>query len=250
MTLSILNKFKNELRKFKYLGDLKLRDIPPYLDNNKINQNSIELFEQGIVVINSEIVEKKITDLKKLSEEIQKLNFNSIKQELINNYKGRKEFKLSLKKYIDEKLIYKILSSELIIDVITEYFNSKPKLNYYDIWLDIPTNNEEKLTQLYHRDYDNKFLVKVFIYLNDVSMNHGPFCYIKTSHKDPWKLYKSKNRLNDIEKNYLYDANFSKAIDGKKNTLIIADTNGMHKGLKPKKERLLLTAMYILDQNS
>ena len=245
MSLSFYNKIKNSLRKYRYLQSYRLEDIPPHSNSLKTNKNSIELFDKGISVVEPEIVKKKINNIELLSQEIDNLDISEIKKDLISNYKGRKEYKLSLKNYIDENLVNEILNSNFLVEIIKQYFNTDPILNYYDIWMDIPTNQEEKLTQLYHRDYDNKFLVKIFIYLNDVTIDHGPFCYVETSHKDPWNLYKGKNRLNDVEKNYLYDSKYSKALTGKKFTLVLADTNGLHKGLKPKNERLLLTAMYI-----
>lgn len=250
MSLSFYNKIRNKLRKSKYLDNYNLNDIPPYLVNDKKNKESIELFNNGISIVKPELVKKKIENVEALSREINNLNLRNIKNTLMANYKGRKEYKISLKDYIDESLVNSVLNSKFIMDTVSEYFNKQPTLNYYDIWMDIPTDQEEKLTQLYHRDYDNKFLVKIFIYLNDVTMENGPFCYIETSHKDPWKLYKGKNRLDENEKNYLYKKELAKALEGDKFTLIFADTNGLHKGLKPKKERLLLTARYVLEDGN
>lgn len=234
---------KNYLRKIRYLK-LSSNKLPPFLNNKKINKYSYDLYQDGITSIKPDILINNIKILENLSDIINKLDLSKIKNEYLNHYTGEKNYKLSLIDYVENNLVKQILNSKFITLIIEEYFNCKPKLTYSDLWLDIPTNEAEKFTQLYHRDYDHKFLVKVFIYINDVDIDTGPFCYVKKSHKNPWILHKGKNRLNDDEIAKLYPVDDKVILTGNKNTMILADTNGFHKGLKPIKERLLLTGMY------
>lgn len=233
----------NYIRKIRYLK-LSSNKLPPFLKNKKINRYSIDLYKYGITSIQPDILIKNLKILENLSDSINKLDLIKIKHEYFSQYTGEKNYKLSLIDYVENSLVEQVLKSKFITLMIEEYFNCKPKLTYSDLWLDIPTNDPEKFTQLYHRDYDHKFLVKVFIYINDVDIDTGPFCYIKKSHKNPWLLYKGKNRLNDDEITELYSVDDKVILTGKKNTMILADTNGFHKGLKPNKERILLTGMY------
>ena len=238
------NIVKGYIRKFRYLS-FSSKKLPPFNNQEKNNKYSINLFDSGVTVIPSEIVRSNIDNFDNVISKILDLDLENIKTEYFKTYKGDKNYKLSLIDYLDKEEIKKFFNSIFILDIIREYFNCDPELVYSDLWLDIPTSDDEKQTQLFHRDYDNKFLVKVFIYLNDVSNDNGPFCYVKKSHKNPWVLYKGKNRLNDKEVNSLYDKDQNLVITGEKFTMILADTNGFHKGLKPKYERLLLTGMFV-----
>ena len=76
-------------------------------------------------------------------------------------------------------------------------------------------------------------MVKIFIYLNDVDENNGPHYFVPATHKNFGIKYeirsKGYSRIDDelIEKHY---SNIKKKITGKKGTLIIEDTRGLHKG--------------------
>lgn len=238
------NLVKGYIRKYRYLS-FSSRKLPPFIDIQRNNEYSKILYENGVTVIPSQVVMSNIKNFEKTLNKILDLDLEKIKIEYFKTYKGEKNYKLSLIDYLNKKEVNELFNSTFILNIIKEYFNCEPDLVYSDLWLDIPTLDNEKQTQLFHRDYDNKFLVKVFIYLNDVGIDNGPFCYIKKSHKNPWILYNGKNRLNDKEVNSLYKENNNFIITGEKFTMILADTNGFHKGLKPKHQRLLLTGMFI-----
>ena len=74
-----------------------------------------------------------------------------------------------------------------MIENISQYFGFKPYLevsgsDYKNELSDIP------IILNFHRDPDDVKLTKIFFYLNDVSINNGPFQFIKTSHLKPWVL--------------------------------------------------------------
>ena len=70
------------------------------------------------------------------------------------------------------------------------------KLEYVDVWYSVPQPAEaERISsQRWHRDYNDKHLLKVFCYLVDVDEHMGPFQYVPGSqpggpysHAWPWK---------------------------------------------------------------
>lgn len=107
----------------------------------------------------------------------------------------------------------------------------------------------------WHRDdiYGKQF--KAIIYLSDTSEKNGPFQYIPETHKSLSKVktvakYKIKafqNRLSQEEIDYIVDNSDYEVNSylGKKGTLILVDTTGIHRG-KPLEEgsRYALTNYY------
>ena len=57
------------------------------------------------------------------------------------------------------------------------------KLEYVDVWYSVPqpAAAERISSQRWHRDYNDKHLLKVFLYLVDVDEDMGPFQYVAGS---------------------------------------------------------------------
>ena len=57
------------------------------------------------------------------------------------------------------------------------------KLEYVDVWYSVPSPQaaERISSQRWHRDYNDKHLLKVFLYLVDVDESMGPFQYVAGS---------------------------------------------------------------------
>ena len=106
----------------------------------------------------------------------------------------------------------------------------------------------------WHRDSALRRQLKFIVYLNDVTENNGPFQYILGSHKLSSKLYFSSKSNFDIGKtrfNVSEIPNNGKwqKVTGKKGTLIIVDTSGLHRGTPiVSGERYAITE-YIFDFN-
>ncbi len=148
-----------------------------------------------------------------------------------------KNYKITMSHLLPLSLKKRIEDNKFFFDTCTQYFGFKPSLRYASLWLDTPVKNQDaKETQLWHRDPDDIFLLKVFIYLNDVNKENGPHSFVPESHRTPW---------NGSPRNSNFSASNGIDIIGKAGTIIIADTNGLHRGLKPEKNhRLLLTLNY------
>ena len=86
----------------------------------------------------------------------------------------------------------------------------------------------------FHYDCDNmgKWL-KVFIFLNDVSLNNGPHVFVQGSHIDLNSSFNGDGRFDDSLVAQTYP-NASKTFSAKAGDILIVDTIGLHKGLPVK----------------
>ena len=78
---------------------------------------------------------------------------------------------------------FKIVSSRRLLDLANTYVGMWSKLEYVDVWYSVPQPEagERISSQRWHRDYNDKHLLKVFLYLVDVDENMGPFQFVAGS---------------------------------------------------------------------
>ena len=69
-----------------------------------------------------------------------------------------------------------------IVDVANAYFNMFTRVSYFNIWHTFSTPVHARATQLWHRDPEDRYILKVFLYLSDVDDGAGPFTYAAGSH--------------------------------------------------------------------
>ena len=72
--------------------------------------------------------------------------------------------------------------SDQLIAIASSYFGLLPKIYYRKFWINCPSNKPPSQSQLWHRDGDGSVL-KVFVYLEDVTEENGPFNYLRNSHR-------------------------------------------------------------------
>lgn len=116
-----------------------------------------------------------------------------------------------------------------------------------DLWYNVAVDGPDEFSQRWHRDPEDRSIVKTFLYLRDVDETNGPFCYVPRTHKP--RVFRPKiGRLNYpddgvIEKKF--PPNLRQVCTGKAGTLIFCDTTGFHKGGHPTAgARLLFNAVY------
>ena len=146
--------------------------------------------------------------------------------------------------------LLKLALDRKLLEIVAAYFGMWPCLHAIGAWLNFPTVNEAKNAQLWHRDPEDLKLIKVFIYLNDIGPENGPFCYIPRSHpfssgarKIP--SHRDDKRILDDEMITVFPRETWVEYTGPANTMIIADTVGFHRGGKVQEgTRLLITFTY------
>jgi ectoine hydroxylase-related dioxygenase (phytanoyl-CoA dioxygenase family) len=138
-----------------------------------------------------------------------------------------------------------------LLDIANTYLGMWTKLEYVDVWYTPPADeSERKSSQRWHRDFNDRHLLKAFLYLVDVDQETGPFEYVPRSapgneleHLWPWR---------PLGDNYPPDDELVAKIEGKsvsfvapKGTVIFCNTSGFHRGgFASAKPRALATVTY------
>lgn len=134
-----------------------------------------------------------------------------------------------------------------LLEEIGSYLGMWPRLCDVAVHVNYPTDTEASASQLWHRDPGDLRVVKVFLYLCDVTMENGPFCYVKGTHafgrnahiaptQSPFaKIDQGERdiRWSDAEMFVAMPKDEYKICTGPLHTMIVADTVGFHRGLKP-----------------
>ena len=149
--------------------------------------------------------------------------------------------------------IQRIAFDERILNVVGTFFGSAPILCQTNSWWSKNhSNHRSNLSgnaQLYHQDVEYLKFIKVFVYLNDVGEKNGPHKYVKgsaTIAEDKLGTgYSLSSRVDDETVKELFGEENIISFEGKKGTIIIENTLGLHKGV-PVVEgaRLLLQLEY------
>lgn len=130
-----------------------------------------------------------------------------------------------------------VAASCRILDVVNSYLALYAKLIYIDQWYTPPTGPvaERVASQRWHRDFTDRHLVKVFIYLSDVDEGSGPFQYVlesaagRYSRLWPWRpLGLMYPPLEQFVRTVPPSA--IATVTGRAGTVIFCDTTGFHRG--------------------
>lgn len=134
-----------------------------------------------------------------------------------------------------------------LLAIANSYLKTKPIVDIVTMWWSLPFDSkaEVKAAQRYHFDMDRFKFIKFFFYLNDVTSDNGPHCYIRNSHKRIPRKILTDRRLLDSEINEFYPPEDVLELTGSRGSIIAVDTRGLHKG-KPliKGKRLLFQIQF------
>lgn len=148
---------------------------------------------------------------------------------------------------------FRAVASRRLLDIANAYLEMWSKLAYVDVWYSVPqpAGTERISSQRWHRDYDDKHLLKVFLYLVDVDETMGPFQYVPGSQPGgpyadawPWEPL-GQNYPTEDELEALVPSSSVRAFTAPKGTLIFCNTAGFHRGgFSTTSPRVLATATY------
>lgn len=146
--------------------------------------------------------------------------------------------------------IHEFVFNDFIIDIAGGYLDCFPAFGTCNLRKSFVNELSEEGTQLYHVDPNSPRFLKFFIYLNDVDMDGGPFCYVEGSHKKKFEIngmnWNKQYRWPTEDINEIYGEENVKYLTAKKGDLLVADTNGWHRGTKPlTSDRTMLTLDYV-----
>jgi hypothetical protein len=148
---------------------------------------------------------------------------------------------------------FRTVASRRLLDLANAYLRMWSKLEYVDVWYSVPqpTDAQRISSQRWHRDYNDKHLLKVFLYLVDVDAQMGPFQYVPGSQPGgpyadawPWQPL-GQNYPTEEELEAFVPADSIEAFTAPKGTLIFCNTAGFHRGgFSTTDPRVLATASY------
>jgi hypothetical protein len=123
-----------------------------------------------------------------------------------------------------------------LLDLANAYLGMWSKLEYVDVWYTPPASEaDRRSSQRWHRDFNDRHLLKAFVYLVDVDEQTGPFEYVPRSAPGgeleqlwPWR---------PLGENYPPEDEFAERVNGRsvtftapKGTIIFCNTAGFHRG--------------------
>jgi hypothetical protein len=135
-----------------------------------------------------------------------------------------------------------------LLDLANAYLQMWSKLEYVDVWYTPPAGDDaRRSSQRWHRDFNDRHLLKAFLYLVDVDGDTGPFEYVPRSAPGgelerlwPWR---------PLGENYPPEHDLAERVNGRsvtftapKGTIIFCNTSGFHRGgFATGKPRVLAT---------
>jgi hypothetical protein len=135
---------------------------------------------------------------------------------------------------------------------LTAALGGQPRLSAVSYWTTFPATQEQRTgSQNWHRDHEDRRLIKIFIYLNDVGKDGGPTEYIDgTYFGGPQDVIPSKRRFvfgdylteNELQQHGLLAHRH--ALTGLKWTVVFANTSGIHRGGFGANERAMVNITF------
>lgn len=170
---------------------------------------------------------------------------------------GAKSFNVELLgselEFDPESVFVRIALSKPLLGIANSYFRMRAKLRYYNVWNTFASTSSPRESQLWHVDREDNYILKVFLYLEDVDEGAGPFTYAVGTqrHGRNWPISPDSyleggvRRTTDDQMRFALPESEWLKCTGKKGTLILADTAGYHKGGEARtKDRVMFTCMY------
>jgi Phytanoyl-CoA dioxygenase (PhyH) len=137
--------------------------------------------------------------------------------------------------------------------VANGYFGMVTQVRDYNVWRNVRTDSPLRESQLWHRDWrEDHYVLKAFVYLEDVDEGRGPFHYLPGTHVRGAKRVEpetavegSNRRATDDQMDAVAPRSTWLSATGPAGTLLFADTTGWHKGGSARTgDRLLYTCLF------
>lgn len=207
-------------------------------------------------------------DLESLQSQLDnKLNAPDVKQRIErarecqeNRIKGQKLYQVRLYDPPKNKLeagdgFLDLAFNPRVLEVVNAYFGFFARIPGINIWYDVPVGaNQRRSSQNWHRDPEDKKLIKAFLYLTNVGPETGPFNYVLGSQEHHGRSRNTFRRRRVGMPMYppqkQFDAVFKDeqiaVCTGGAGTMILCDTTGLHRGgfVVGNSPRVLFHSMY------
>ena len=161
----------------------------------------------------------------------------------------------SLKKGFIPPSFAELFLGEEVLSIVSSYLGTQARLNYVDLWYNLPVKESEPgiSSESWHRDHEDKHIVKLYVYLVDVDETMGPFMYLKRSqmggeYGDVFPAIPATGNYPrpDMLQEVIQDRKIPvHSCVGPASSVILCDTSGFHKGGRSSTHpRVLLAGFY------
>ena len=143
-----------------------------------------------------------------------------------------------------------------VMSIVNSYFGMLARLRAFNVWHNVPTNQPPRDSQLWHRDPEDRCVLKMFVFLHELDETSGPLSYVPGTHAlgtvkaDPESHVfkegrKYVKRSDDEQMNALVPQQKWITATGPKGTIVLVDTRGYHKGgAVSEHDRLVYLCMF------
>lgn len=240
------------LTKFSEGYTKRKEKYPDYTPSEAALEVAYQIDEKGYAKIENfldiniiDLINEKTQEI--LNDQSHPYNQNKISQD---DAKKAKPYIQVLQPLVAVPEIHNIVFNDFIIDVAGAYLDCFPAFGTCNLRKSFVNTLPEEGTQLYHVDPNSPRFLKFFVYLNDVDIDGGPFCYVEGSHTKKFEIngmnWNKQYRWETGPINQIYGEDNVKYLTAKKGDLLVADTNGWHRGTKPiRNDRTMLTLDYV-----
>lgn len=169
---------------------------------------------------------------------------------------GRKTFNMELlgsNPELDPKNVFaRFALQKPILQIANAYFGMYTRLRYYNVWHTFASQGEARESQLWHYDREDRYILKLFAYLSDVTKGAGPFTYAPGTHQKK-RIYREPEYILEGGVKRSSDEQMAEVVPsarwqectGPRGTIVFADTRGYHKGgMARDRDRLMYTCMF------
>lgn len=137
-----------------------------------------------------------------------------------------------------DSVVQDLLADESLLRLAQAHLGTTPVQDLVAMWWSAPVGAapSSAAAQRFHFDLDRLRFLKLFVYLTDVDDGSGPHVFVRGTHRDLPRALRADRRFDDVEVETTFGAGAPATIVGRRGTMFVADTRGLHKGL-PARER-------------
>jgi hypothetical protein len=162
-----------------------------------------------------------------------------------------------IRKYPDKAVVaedspwVRLALNSRLLNVVNSYLELQSKLYYFDLWYTLPATGIATASQNWHRDPEDRKLVKIFLYFSDVTEDAGPLQYVPGSRRSggPYShLWRKRHEAYPPAREFEARIPKSEWVSGigAPGTLVFVDTTGFHRGgYATKQTRLSATWTFV-----
>ncbi len=141
-----------------------------------------------------------------------------------------------------------------MLAIVNQYMGLYGQILALKYWYSVASAGQKADgSQVWHRDYNDRHLVKTFLYVDDVDEASGPFAFARGTHRgvlrhtDPpfFRDSLGARRVSDEQMETFAPKSKWLTAVGKAGTVIVADTTGFHKGgFATRHDRKMIVVAY------